>query len=73
MIDAAVAPTRRSFPVRWQFLLAGVVFGGLLGLVIVYLLEARRTWIAEQQPDFLALRDAARAWKARFRGRPARA
>jgi uncharacterized protein involved in exopolysaccharide biosynthesis len=73
LVDAAVPPTRRSFPVRWQFLLGGLFAGGLVGLVLVYLLEARRTWIAEQQPDFLALRDAARAWRARLRGRPVRA
>jgi uncharacterized protein involved in exopolysaccharide biosynthesis len=72
VIDAAVAPTRRSFPIRWQFALAGLFLGGLGGLVLVYLLEARRTWIAEQQPDFLALRDAARAWKARLRGHTVR-
>ena len=70
VIDAARVPTRRSFPVRWQFLLAGLIAGGILGLVLVFLLEARRGWIAEQQPDFLALRDAARAWRARL-GRPA--
>jgi uncharacterized protein involved in exopolysaccharide biosynthesis len=68
VIDGAVVPTRRSFPVRWQFLLAGLFFGGIVGLVLAYLLEAKRTWTAEQQPDFLALRDAARAWKARLRG-----
>jgi tyrosine-protein kinase Etk/Wzc len=67
VIDAAAAPTRRSFPIRWQFLLVGLFVGGFAGLVLVFLLEARRTWIAEQQPDFLALRDAARAWKARLR------
>jgi tyrosine-protein kinase Etk/Wzc len=73
MIDAAVPPTRRSFPVRWQFLFAGLFLGGLMGLILAYLLEARRTWIAEQQPDFLALREAARLWKARLRGRHVRA
>jgi uncharacterized protein involved in exopolysaccharide biosynthesis len=73
VIDDAVAPTRRSFPVRWQFLLAGIFLGGLAGVAAVYLLEARRTWIAEQQPDFLALRDAARAWKVRLRGQRVRA
>jgi uncharacterized protein involved in exopolysaccharide biosynthesis len=72
VIDNAGVPTRRSFPVRWQFLLGGLFLGGLVGLVLVFLLEARRTWIAEQQPDFLALRDAARAWRARLRRQPAR-
>jgi uncharacterized protein involved in exopolysaccharide biosynthesis len=68
VIDVATPPARRSFPVRWQFLLAGLFLGGLVGLLLVYLLEAKRTWAAEQQPDFVALRDAARAWKARLRG-----
>jgi uncharacterized protein involved in exopolysaccharide biosynthesis len=68
VVDAAAVPVRRSFPVRWQFLAGGLFFGALAGLVLAYLLEARRTWIAEQQPDFLALRDAARAWRMRLRG-----
>jgi hypothetical protein len=72
VIDAATAPTRRSFPVWWHFLFGGLFLGGLIGLVLVFLLEARRTWIAEQQPDFLALRDAARAWRARLRRQTAR-
>ena len=72
VIDVAKAPTRRSFPIWWQFLFGGLFLGGLVGLVLVFLLEARRTWIAEQQPDFLALRDAARAWRARLRRQPIR-
>jgi hypothetical protein len=68
VLDPVAVPTRRSFPVRWQFLFAGVFLGAITGLVLAYLLEAKRTWAAEQQPDFVALRDAARAWKARLGG-----
>ena len=66
VIDSAVPPVRRSFPVWWQLLLVGLALGALAGIVLAYLLEAKRTWIAEQQPDFLALRDAARTWKTRL-------
>jgi tyrosine-protein kinase Etk/Wzc len=67
VIDSAVAPVRRSFPVWWQFLLGGLAVGALAGVVLAYLHEAKRTWIAEQRPDFLALRDAALAWRTRLR------
>jgi tyrosine-protein kinase Etk/Wzc len=67
VIDRAVPPVRRSFPVWWQFLLLGLAAGALAGIVGAYLLEARRAWIARQQPDFLALRDAALAWRTRLR------
>jgi uncharacterized protein involved in exopolysaccharide biosynthesis len=72
VVDSAVPPAWRSFPVRWQFLLGGLFFGGIAGLIVAYLLEAKRTWIAEQHPDFLALRDAARVWKTRLRGHAVR-
>jgi uncharacterized protein involved in exopolysaccharide biosynthesis len=68
VIDPAVPPVRRSFPIWWQFLLGGLALGALAGIVRAYLVEAKRTWIAEEQPDFLALRDAARSWRTRLRG-----
>jgi hypothetical protein len=67
VIDTAIAPVRRSFPVWWQFLLGGLALGALAGVVAAFLLEAKRAWVAEQQPDFLALRDAARTWRTRLR------
>jgi uncharacterized protein involved in exopolysaccharide biosynthesis len=67
VIDTAVPPVRRSFPVWWQFLLGGLAIGVLIGIVRAYLTEAKRTWIAEEQPDFVALRDAARSWRTRLR------
>jgi uncharacterized protein involved in exopolysaccharide biosynthesis len=67
VIDTAIPPVRRSFPVWWQFLLGGLALGVLAGTVAAYLLEAKRSWVAEQQPDFLALRDAALSWRTRLR------
>jgi uncharacterized protein involved in exopolysaccharide biosynthesis len=67
VIDTAIPPVRRSFPIWWHFLLGGLALGALGGTVVAYLLEAKRTWVAQQQPDFLALRDAALSWRTRLR------
>jgi uncharacterized protein involved in exopolysaccharide biosynthesis len=67
VIDTAIPPVRRSFPVWWQFLLGGLALGAVAGTVAAYLLEAKRSWVAEQQPDFIALRDAALSWRTRLR------
>jgi len=68
VMDSAVAPTRKSKPVRWAFTVLGLTFGALLGLFIVLL----RHYVARLRVmDGPGVRALGTAWRrARARRSP---
>ena len=58
LVDSAVAPFQRSRPKRTIGVIIAFILGGLLGAVAAYAVDFRKRAAPEQNPDYLAMREA---------------